>query len=120
MDHLEDYEEESKCKKKTGSNISKSSRKTKHKHQYKGCLIKYPFKYLGEIYCRVNPASYCTVWGKIGENILHRPVTDKLKRMYNTEEILKMNKDLEVFEIEDVRQKYIAISDVKNGDDKNE
>ena len=37
--------------------------------------------------------------------------------MYDTEEILKMNKDLEVFEIEDVRQKYIVISDVKNGDD---
>lgn len=119
MDYLECYEEESKYKKKTDSNISKSSRKTKHKHQYKGCLIKYYFKYLGETCYRVKPASYCTICGKIGDNILHRPVTEELK-MLNTEEILKMNKDLEVFEIKDIRQKYVVLSDIQNGDDKNE
>lgn len=116
---FENYDEESKYKKKTDSNISKSSRKTKHKHQYKGCLIKYLFKYLGEICYHVEPASYCTICGKIGDNILNRPVTEELK-MYNTEEILKMNKDLEVFEIEDMRQKYVVLSDIQNGDDKNE
>lgn len=116
---FENYDEESKYKKKTDSNISKSSKKTKHKHQYKGCLIKHSFKYLGEIYFRVEPASYCTICGKIGYNILHRPVTEELK-MHNTEEILKMNKDLEVFEIEDMRQKYVVLSDIQNGDDKNE
>ena len=116
---FENYDEESKYRKKTDSNISKSQRKTKHKHRYKGCLIKYSFKYLGETYYRVNPASYCTICGKIGDNILHRPVTDKLK-MLNTEEILKMNKDLKVFEIKDIRQKYVVLSDIQNGDDKNE
>lgn len=124
MDHLEKYEEEQKYKKRTGSNISKSSRKTKHKHQYKGCLIKYPFKYWNEICNSVTIASYCTICGKIDENILHRPVTERLKngllRMYNTEEILEMNNDLEVFEICDLSQKYVAISEHRNGDDKNE
>lgn len=118
---FENYDEESKYKKKTNSNISKSSRKTKHKHQYKGCLIKYPFKYLGEICYHVELASYCTICGKIGGNILHRPVTERLKngllRMYNTEEILEMNNDLEVFEIGDLSQKYVAISEHRNGDD---
>lgn len=121
---FENYDEESKYKKKTNSNISKSSRKTKHKHQYKGCLIKYPFKYWNEICNSVTIASYCTICGKIGENILHRPVTERLKngllRMYNTEEILEMNNDLEVFEICDLSQKYVAISEHRNGDDKNE
>lgn len=121
MDHLEKYEEEQKYKKRTGSNISKSSRKTKHKHQYKGCLIKYPFKCWNEICNSVTIASYCTICGKIGENILHRPVTERLKnglrRMYNTEEILEMNNDLEVFEICDLSQKYVAISEHRNGDD---
>lgn len=69
-------------------------------------------------------ASYCTICGKIGENILHRPVTERLKngllRMYNTEEILEMNNDLEVFEIGDLSQKYVAISERQNGGDKNE
>lgn len=116
---FENYDEESKYRKKTDSNISKSSKKTKHKHQYKGCLIKYSFKYLGETCYRVKPASYCTICGKIGDNILHRPVTEELK-MLNTEEILKMNKDLEVFEIEDMRQKYVVLSDTQIGDDKNE
>ena len=41
---FENYDEESKYRKKTDSNISKSQRKTKHKHRYKGCLIKYSFK----------------------------------------------------------------------------
>lgn len=116
MDHLDNYEEESKYKKKIGSNISKSSRKTKHKHQYKGCLIKYPFKYCGEIYYSVRPASYCTICGKIGGNILQRPVTEKLEdnhyRMYGAEEILEMNKDLEIFEMEEVGQKHVILSGV--------
>lgn len=107
------YEDEPKYKKKTKSNTSKSSNKSKHKHQYKGCLIKYPFMYKSEKCYSVTPASYCTVCGKIGGNILQIPVTERLedgcRRMYRSEEILEMNKDLEVFEVEDVTQKYISI-----------
>ena len=115
MDYFKNYEEESKYRKNTGSNISKSSRKAKHKHQYKGCLIKYPFKYWNETRYSVTIASYCTICGKIGKDILHRPVTEKLEngmlRMYSTEEILEMNKDLEVFEIDALSQRYVAISE---------
>lgn len=113
MDYFNGYDDEPKHKKKTKSNTSKSSNKSKHKHQYKGCLIKYPFMYKNEKCYSITPASYCTVCGKIGGNILQITVTERLEnglwRMYGSEEILEMNKDLEVFEVEDVTQKYISI-----------
>ncbi len=34
-----------KYRKSTDSNISKSNRKSKHKHQYEECLIQYDFPY---------------------------------------------------------------------------
>jgi hypothetical protein len=34
--------------KSTESNISKSNRKSKHKHQYKECLIQYRFAFIGK------------------------------------------------------------------------
>lgn len=36
--------------KSTESNISKSNRKSKHKHQYKECLIQYRFAFIGKTY----------------------------------------------------------------------
>lgn len=41
-----DEQEISKYKKSTESNISKSNRKVKHKHQYKECLIQYPILFI--------------------------------------------------------------------------
>ena len=37
-----------KYKKNTGSNISDSAKKTKHKHHYEECLIKYNFSFHGK------------------------------------------------------------------------
>ena len=52
--------------KPTESNISKSNRKSKHKHHYEECLIQHPFSFAGNtsIYTQLN--SYCTICGKIG------------------------------------------------------
>lgn len=37
-----------KHKKNTGSNISDSAKKTKHKHHYEECLIQYNFSFPGK------------------------------------------------------------------------
>jgi hypothetical protein len=59
--------------KSTESNISKSNRKSKHKHIYKECLIQYKWNFKcntftqeekEHIHTQLN--SYCTICGKIG------------------------------------------------------
>lgn len=46
------------------SNISKSNRKSKHKHKYEECLIQYDDNFNG-IRC-THISNYCTICGKIG------------------------------------------------------
>lgn len=53
--------------KSTESNISKSNRKSKHKHQYKECLIQYQFSFAGKNNIQTQLCSYCTICGKIGD-----------------------------------------------------
>ena len=54
-----------KYRKSTQSNVSKSRNKSKHKHQYKECLIQYKFKqYKDKLYISLD--SYCTICGKLG------------------------------------------------------
>jgi hypothetical protein len=56
-----------KHKKNTGSNISDSAKKTKHKHHYEECLIQYNFSFSGkESHVTTDLQSYCIVCGKIG------------------------------------------------------
>ena len=56
-----------KYKKNTGSNISDSAKKTKHKHHYEECLIKYNFSFHGkEPHITTDLQSYCIICGKIG------------------------------------------------------
>lgn len=52
--------------KSTESNISKSNRKSKHKHNYEECIIKYHFSFMGKDNLRTQLSSYCPVCGKIG------------------------------------------------------
>lgn len=52
--------------KQTGSNISKSNRKSKHKHQYEECLIQYPIAFSGRTHISTILYGYCTICGKIG------------------------------------------------------
>lgn len=60
-----------KYKKPTDSNISKSNRKSKHKHQYEECLLQYNFAYNDYTNNRTNTSthlgSYCIICGKIGD-----------------------------------------------------
>lgn len=55
-----------KYHKTTESNISKSNRKSKHKHQYKECLIQYPITFAGKTHISTRLYGYCPICGKIG------------------------------------------------------
>ena len=48
------------------SNISKSNRKSKHKHQYKECLIQFPIAFTGKTFINTKLYGYCSICGKIG------------------------------------------------------
>lgn len=52
--------------KSTESNISKSNRKSKHKHHYEECLIQYDSTFVGKINRHTRLTGYCTICGKIG------------------------------------------------------
>lgn len=52
--------------KQTESNISKSNRKSKHKHHYEECLIQYDSTFVGKINRHTRLTGYCTICGKIG------------------------------------------------------
>lgn len=52
--------------KPTESNISKSNRKSKHKHHYEECLIQNPFSFARKNSIHTQLNSYCTICGKIG------------------------------------------------------
>ena len=52
--------------KQTENNTSKSNRKSKHKHQYKECLIQYPIAFAGRTHISTKLYGYCSICGKIG------------------------------------------------------
>ena len=54
-------------RKNTGSNISKIKKKSKHKHQYKECIIRYKFSFMGKDNLTTRLLSYCPICGKIGD-----------------------------------------------------
>ena len=54
-----------KYRKSTESNVSKSKKKSRHKHQYEECLIQYKFK-RDEDRIHLGLSSYCTICGKLG------------------------------------------------------
>ena len=55
-----------KYKKPKKSNISKSNYKSKHKHQYKECLIQYSIVFAGKTFINTKLYGYCFICGKIG------------------------------------------------------
>lgn len=55
--------------KSTESNISKSNRKSKHKHHYEECLIQYESTFAGKNYLNTGLYTYCTICGKINERV---------------------------------------------------
>lgn len=93
-----------KHKKKKLSSVSKSSKKSKHKHEYIECLL----------IEKGHPhwATYCRFCGKIGN--LHffetEPYRDGMWRQLDYDEVYEKYKGLEKIEIQNIFQKYIPIN----------
>ena len=111
--------------KSTESNISKSNRKSKHKHQYKECLIQYQFSFAGKNNIQTQLCSYCTICGKIGDRLKDSIVKDYIKSelhnrriiysvMSGTELYEKYHDKLPVFSVEDsLREGYVNLENKK-------
>ena len=93
-----------KHRKKKQSSISKSSIKSKQKHEYKEVLLIQNN--------RPHWATVCKICGKIGD--LHFFETEKAEQGYyrslDYDEVFKKYKDLENIVIEDIWQKYVSIN----------
>ena len=112
------------------SNISKSNRKSKHKHHYEECLIQYPFSFAGKIHTITYLHSYCTICGKIGDKLKDSIVKDYIRSelhnrktiysvMSGTELYEKYHDKLPVFFVDDIfKEKYIDLeqNDNSNGE----
>ena len=107
--------------KSTESNISKSNRKSKHKHQYKECLIQYQFSFAGQNNIQTQLCSYCTICGKIGDRLKDSIVKDYIKSelhnrrtlysvMSGTELYEKYHNKMPVFFVGDLfKEKYVDL-----------
>ena len=120
--YIQDDEVE-KYKKQTESNISKSNRKSKHKHQYNECLIQYNFNFTGKIHITTCLRSYCIICGKIGDRFkenksivndylrtIHTSVGKCYSVMSGTELYERYHDKLPVFFVEDIfKDKYVDL-----------
>lgn len=106
--------------KPTESNISKSNRKSKHKHQYEECLIQHPFSFAGKINIHTQLCSYCTICGKISDRLKDSIVKDYIKsELHNNRRTIysiisgtklyeQYHNKLPVFFVEDIyKEKYV-------------
>ena len=105
------------------SNISKSNRKSKHKHQYEECLIQYGSTFAGKTCLNIGLYTYCTICGKINERFKEnksivkdyvRTVDTPIGKCYSRisdEELYERYKDkLPVFFVEDIwKDKYVNL-----------
>lgn len=114
--------------KSTESNISKSNRKSKHKHQYEECLIQYQFSFAGENNIQTQLCSYCTICGKIDGRLKDSIVKDYIKPelhnrrtiysvMSGTELYEKYHNKIPVFFVGDIfKEKYVDLEQSSNPD----
>lgn len=95
--------------KKKESSVSKSEKKSKHKHEYVDCL-------LIEKDNSPHKATYCKICGKIGDlNFFEsEKCEDGLYRMLHDDEVFEKYKDLEKIYVEDIWQKYVVIDKESN------
>lgn len=113
--------------KSTESNISKSNRKSNHKHQYEECIIRYKFSFMGKNNLHTELSSYCSICGKIGdrfskeksiveEKTLHKQLPNGMKYLTHMsgKEIYEQYHDrLPVFNVE-FSDKYIELNQKEN------
>ena len=99
---MDNYNDEIPKYRKKKSSVSSASKKSKHKHIYKDCLLimeNGPHK-----------AQYCTICGKIGNIEFFE--TEKVNggyRMLTDTEIYNKYKDVIRSKIESIFQKYVVI-----------
>lgn len=110
------------------SDVSKSNRKSKHKHQYKECLIQYQFSFAGKNNIQTQLCSYCTICGKIGDRLKDSIVKDYIKPelhnrrtiysvMSGTELYEKYHNKIPVFFVGDIfKEKYVDMEQSSNPD----
>ena len=114
------------------SNISKSNRKSKHKHQYEECLIQYRSTFAGNTYLNTGLYTYCTICGKINERFnenksivkdytreVNSPISKcKCYSRISDEELYEKYHDkLPVFFVEDIyKEKYVDFGQNNNTD----
>ena len=85
--------------KRKESNISKAKKKSKHKHQYKECLIQYKFDFTDEECINTSLNSYCNICGKIGNKLKNSIVTDyERKEIINDKTFYSFIPDEELYE----------------------
>ena len=66
--------------KRKENDISKANKKSKHKHQYEECLIRYKWNWdEHKIHTSLN--SYCTICGKINDKMKNSIVIDYMQRV---------------------------------------
>lgn len=95
--------------KKKESSVSKSEKKSKHKHEYVDCL-------LIEKDGRPHKATYCKICGKINKDKFLEAdrCDDGFYRLLHDDEIFEKYKDLEKIYVEDIWQKYVVIDKESN------
>lgn len=114
-----------KYKKSKKSNISKSNRKSKHKHHYEECLIQNKSIFAGKIHFNTGLYTYCTICGKINERFKENKsiVKDYIRevnspigkykcysRISDEELYEKYHDKLQVFFVEDIyKEKYVDL-----------
>ena len=120
------------------SNISKASKKSKHKHQYEECLIQYKWNFKSNAFTQkqrdtihTSLSSYCIICGKIGGIIKNSKYQEEIKTLQKQrqignnfwisisgEEIYKMYHDkLPIFFVEDIyKEKYVNLKQNYNPD----
>ena len=118
--------------KSTESNISKSNRKSKHKHQYEECLIQYKSTFAGKTCLNTGLYTYCTICGKINERFKENKsiVKDYIRevnspigkykcysRISDEELYEKYHNKLPVFFVDDIyKEKYVDLNQNNNQD----
>ena len=102
------------------NDISKANKKSKHKHQYKECLIRYKWKWEeNKIHTSLN--SYCTICGKINDKMKNSIVIDYMQKVDTPvgKRYIQISEDvlydiyhgrLPVFSVEDIcNDKYVNL-----------
>ena len=116
--------------KSTESNISKSNRKSKHKHHYEECLIQHPFSFAGKTSIHTQLCSYCTICGKINERFkenksivkdyvrtVDTPIGKCYSRISDEELYERYHDKTPVFFVDDIyKEKYVNLEQNNNPD----